>query len=615
MDGADEVRFGRFLLQRHPRRLLMDGAPVELGARALGVLLALIDAKGAIVRKDDLLSCVWPGRAIEENNLTFQIHALRKALGSDRDVIRTIPRLGYFFAGDIETRNEEKRAAGTPIARTNIAAPVDTLIGRNDELEELLGLQTSCRLLTLTGPGGIGKTRLAIELARRLVPSFSGGAWFVDLATLTDAALLSATIASALELRFSGVEATLETIAAALAGQDVLLVLDNCEHLIDAAARTAEVLLQRAEGVRILATSREPLRASGETVYRVPALTTPEHGVSTADEILRHGAIQLFIARLRAADARSAVKETQLATTAEICRRLDGIPLAIELAASQAGSVGIDQVAAQLDNRFQLLTTGRRTALPRHQTLRATLDWSYELLHEPERTVLRSLAVFKGPFSLEAASAVASGADISLAQVIGGVADLVAKSLIVGDMDPAGYYRLLDTTRDYALGKLAESGEHDKLSRRHAEYYQARLEHAEAEWKTRLASEWRAEYGREIDNLRTALDWAFSPEGDPALGIQLAAAAVPLWLEMALFTEGHVWAGKALQVLNVTDHGTPREMVLQIILGLSRMLTIGTDEVARAALMRGREIAEALNDTEYELRALLALTNFSQRLE
>ena len=246
MDGAEEVRFGRFLLLRCQRRLLVNGAPVELGARALDVLLALVDAAGAIVSKDELLSRVWLGMVVEENNLTFQIHVLRKAFGSDHDMIRTIPRGGYFFAGTIESRSDETRAADVPVPRTNIVIPVDTLIGRDDEIRELLGLQASCPLLPLTGAGGIGKTRLALELGRRLFGCFPGGAWFVDLATLTDPAMIPATITSALRLQSGGVEASLETVAAALADRNILLILDNCEHIIDAAARTGEALLQRA---------------------------------------------------------------------------------------------------------------------------------------------------------------------------------------------------------------------------------------------------------------------------------------------------------------------------------------------------------------------------------
>ena len=301
-----------------------------------------------------------------------------------------------------------------------------------------------------------------------------------------------------------------------------------------------------------------------------------------------------------------------LATIAAICRRLDGIPLAIELAAARTAALGVEQIVAHLDDRFDLLTGGRRTALPRHQTLRATLDWSYELLREPERVILRRLGIFSGVFSLEAASAVAASPDIPPAQVMRGLADLVAKSLVVTEMDHVAHYRLLDTMRAYALEKLAESGDSALLARRHAEYYRDLFERAEAESDTRPTAEWLADYGRKIDNLRVALDWAFSPIGDPSIGAALTAAAVPLWMQLSLAGECRRRAEQALAAIAAgVEVDARREMKLHAALGASLMYTGGGGGPDVAAVWnKALEIAESLADAKYQMLSLWGLWAF-----
>ncbi len=347
------------------------------------------------------------------------------------------------------------------------------------------------------------------------------------LATLTDPTLIPATIAAALHLQSTGPEPSLETVAAALAGRNVLLVLDNCEHLIEAAARAADLLLQRAASLRLIATSREPLKSLGEAVYRVPTLSTPERGVIDADAMLRHGAIQLF-AGLRATPSRSAGEAGASVTIAEICRRLDGIPLAIELAASQAASLGVEQVAAQLDNHFQLLTAGRRTALPRHRTLRATLDWSYDLLGPEQRALLHLIAAFAGRFTLRDAEAVAENADFRAASVAECLADLVDKSFLIIDLRGATpFYRLYEAMRRYARPERRPM--RASLPERAAVTPRAiarQFTQADAEAEQREPADWRAAYSRYLDDVRSALDWAMQPGGDEALGITLTANAV-----------------------------------------------------------------------------------------
>jgi len=616
MHDAEELKFGRFQLRRRQRQLMSDGAPVELGGRAFDILLTLIDADGEPVGKDTLIDRVWAGAAVEEQNLTVQIHALRKMLGDDHHLIRTVARHGYSFTGKVEmltraaANTEAVIALPKPVAATNIPAPVEALIGRDHEVEELLDLRARCRLLTLTGPGGIGKTQLALEVARRLLPSFSDGVWLVELATLADAVLVPVTIASVLGLQIGASARPMEAIASALAGKNLLLVLDNCEHLIADAARAAEILLHSSPGVQVLATCREPLRAEGETVYRVPGLTTPAASVTDADEIMRHTAVQLFVARAAAAGERSQIDNVQLATIAAICRRLDGIPLALELAAARA-ALGLVELLGGLDDRFVFLTGGRRTALPRHQTLRATLDWSYELLPEAERAVLRRLAVFAGGFTFPAARSVVGDAGPVAVDTVTCVANLVTKSLVAADGGTDARLRLLETTRTYALEKLTEMGELESAARRHAEFLRDLFERAEAEHAALSVAEWLAAYGRWIDDVRAALDWAFSPGGDATVGVALTAASEGLWCALTLMQECCTRVERALSSLHPDADGATRcEMQLYAALGGALFATRGPGHEAGAAWTKVLAVAEKLDDADYRLRALWGLWRY-----
>jgi predicted ATPase len=339
----------------------------------------------------------------------------------------------------------------------------------------------------------------------------------------------------------------------------------------------------------------------------VPPLAVP---AAEGEDPWPYGAVWLFVVRSRASGAYVSEDRHGAAVIAAICRRLDGIPLAIELAAARAAALGIEEVATRLDDRFQLLTGGRRTALPRHQTLRATLDWSYELLPEPERVVLRRLAVFAGVFSLEAASAVAASPEVTPAEVVDGLSNLVAKSLVALEVNgPVTRYRLLDTTRAYVLEKLGESGERERLARRHAEYYGDLFERAEAELEWRPAAEWLADYGGQIDDLRAALDWAFSPSGDLSVGVALTAAAVPLWSHLSLLEESRGRVERALAALTAgSGRDARREMKLHAALGASLIYTRdATGSAISAAWTKALEIAESLDDAEYQLRSLWGL--------
>src|SRR5712671_5372496 len=617
-DASAIVEFGRFRVEPRRRELLADGQPIKLGGRAFDLLIALIEASGAVVSKDVLLDRVWPGRIVEENRPQNQVSALRKAFGADHDLIRTVAGRGYQFTGQIRARSADSavrsvRAVppGVPAASdspTNLPGRVSELIGRDAEVEEILHLLAEHRLVTLTGVGGIGKTTLGFEVARHLLPEFADGIWVAELGPLSDPDLVFVTVATALGLELTVGATSPERVANALGSKRLVLLLDNCEHVINAAASMAEALLRANPSTRVIATSREPLRAPGECIYRVLPLGVPAEGAEDPDEVLRHGAARLFVARARDADPHFSLDSRAAAAMAAICRRLDGMPLAIELAAARTASLGLEGLASRLDDRFRLLTGGRRTALPRQQTLRATLDWSYELLSEPERAVLRRLAVFPGGFTLEAASTVVASAEIGASDGVDHVPDLVEKSLVVADGAGATVnYRLLETMRAYALDKLAQAGELEQVARRHAEYHRDLFERAESEWETRPATEWLADYGRRIDDVRTALDWAFSPNGDTSVGVALAAASAGLWGQLSLPEECHRHVDRALA--SFAPGSIPadrRAMLLYAALGESLIYIKGPVETG-AAWMTALEIAERLNDTDYQMRALYGL--------
>jgi predicted ATPase/DNA-binding winged helix-turn-helix (wHTH) protein len=602
-------------LDAQRRELLADGLPVAVGRRAFDVLNVLIEARGELVTKDELFRRVWPGTPVEVNTLQFQISTLRKALGPDRDFIKTISGCGYRFIAEIATQAPTAAASPGPVAApvaesrdppspTNLTAPASDLIGREAPLADLADLVAVHRLVTLVGAGGIGKTRLALALGGNLLPRFADGVWVAELGLLSDPHLVLPTVAALFGLAAG--TATPERLAAALASRHLLLVLDNCHHVIDAAARLVEAFPRTGASPRVIATSRTPLRAVDERVYRVPPLDVPAAGA--VEDALGHAAVRLFVARAPAGAAHLLLDPQAAAAVANLCRRLDGIPLAIELAAARAGELGADGVASQLDGRFRLLMHGRRIALTRHQTVRATLDWSYGSLSEREGVVMRRLAVFVGDFSPQAAIAVAASDDFAPLEVMQCLANLVTKSLVTSDIgSERAHYRLHDTIRAHALEKLTGSDEFGPVARRHAEYYRDVFERVEAEWDTRPPGEWLADYSRQIDNVRAALDWAFSPNGDASIGVGLTAASEPLWMHLSLLDECHGRVDRALANVPAGPGGN-REREMQLLAARAAALMHASPfQQTGGVWIEVLELAKTVNDTGYQLRALWGL--------
>jgi predicted ATPase len=443
-----------------------------------------------------------------------------------------------------------------------------------------------------------------LEVARSVVGEFADGGWLVDLASLSDPDLMPSAVAGVLRLGLGSNNIVPESVAHVIGDRKLLLVLDNCEHLIGAAANLAETLLALCLNITILVTSREILRIQGECVYRVSPLDVPsvEHIESTA--ILEHSAAQLFIARAAEAGADLSSNSQHTSMIAAICRHLDGIPLAIEFAAARAATLGIEQVAVGLRDRFELLTNERRTALPRHRTLRATLDWSFELLTEAERELLRRLAIFAGPFSLAAACAVA-GEDMTADAIAVGIADLVGKSLVIRTADPAtAQFRLLETTRAYAFDRLNASGALTEVARRHARYFLGILATVDDVRRSQPADEHLATFHRYADEIHAALEWAFSPAGDPAIGLAMTIAGIPLWFELFQIVVART---RLRQALSYAEPGSDQEMRLRIAIG-HVLWYIGPESASIEPIFaRALEIAERIGATAVRTQALWGL--------
>ena len=606
MDGH-AISFGPFRLLAAQRLLLEGDKPVRLGSRAFDILTALVERAGEVVGKDELIARAWPRTVVEESNLGFQLSGLRRALGDGQGGHRyvvTVPGRGYNFVAPV-TIEEPSRAPTPPTIAPaemhNLPLAATRMIGRDEAVAAVVSRLSRERLVTIVGPGGIGKTTVALAVAEGMIAGYDHGVWLVDLAPLGDPRLVPSAVATVLGLAISTEDPTAGLIAS-LGDKRILLLLDSCEHVIAAVASFAAAILTGAPGVKILATSREPLGVAGERGYRLGPLSSPQPASRlTAAEAAAFPAVQLFVERATAIVEDFALTDANAAAVVEICRRLDGLPLAIEFAAPRVEALGLEGLAAHLNDSLPLLGAGRRTAMPRHRTMRAVVDWSYGLLTEDERLFFRTLGVFTGGFTAEAAAAVVNAANQRL-NALGRLADLVAKSLVaadVGGTEPR--FRLLDTTRAYAIEKLDESGEREQLAHRHTRYYRDLFERAEREATARPTGEWLTDYAREIDNLRAALDWAFSPAGDGSIGVALTAAATPLWMRLSLLEECRSRAKQALGALGAGGSPDPREeMRLHAAVGAS---TSNASEMG-AAFTKVLEIAADLGNREYQLRAL-----------
>ena len=582
---------GPFRLDADAALLTRDGALTPLGPRAIRVLGTLVAHAGDYVSKARLLDTAWPGVVVEESNLAVQVAAIRRVLAQAPGAecwIETLPRRGYRFVGPVRELTD-RAVADTKL--TNLPEALTSFIGREREMVEIKRLLASKRLVTIVGAGGIGKTRLALQAAAEVIDAYRDGVWLVELASIRDPSLVPTAVARSLGVPERSGKPVGESLRAYLKSRQLLLILDNCEHLLDACASLADVLVRGHADLTMLATSREPLRVAGEQTYPLQPLSLPRQGEKI--EIMRSDAVQLFVERVQQQLPDFELTAARAPAVAELCIHLDGIPLALELAAARARSLSVEQINARLGDRFRLLASGSRTTLPRQQTLRATLDWSYDLLAEQERVVLRRLSAFPGDFTLDAASAVASDANVDSFAVIDLMSQLVARSLVVADTSvKRTRFRMLETTRAYALEKLAEAGEVDDIKRRHAQFYRELFEPALDDRLRQPVAAWRETYLPELDNVRAALDWSIDGAGDAPTGVALAGASGELWGMLGLFGEG---VRRLQGAIDRIEPDTPESHQARLWLWLGRLVD-ETPNRAVIAFERAVELYRRLDD-------------------
>ena len=626
-DPSEQVlEFGPFELRRSSRVLLDGGSPVRLGSRAFEILLALVERAGQVVSKRELIARAWPGLFVEESNLRVHVAALRKVLrdphASPR-YIRSVSGFGYSFIAPVA--NKERSVSVVPDVSLAVPTPLTNIVGRTEAVDAITKQVKARRLVTIVGPGGIGKSTVALAAAEQLAAYYSRRIHLVELSVIEDPGLTTTALATAIGVSVSATE-PVKSLVAFFRDLKALLVLDNCEHVIEAAAQLIEGLLQGAPRVDILVTSREPLLVQGESVYRLDALTIPPLVPSlTAERARTYSAVELFLERAAGNFEDFVLTDENAHDVATICSRLDGIPLAIELAATRVELLGVRGLLTELDRLLLLLSKGRRTAQPRHRSLRALLDWSYEALASKEQTILRRLSVFRGAFSPRSAVDVVCDETLTASAVDDGLIVLAGKSMLNTEISEETLsYRLLQTTRTYASEKLeAVPLEHNATLRRHAEHLCSVLTDAQTKWDTLPRSQWVQHYGRLIDDVRSALDWAFAPGGDVSLGATLTAAALPFGFQLAQIDEFAHRAERALQTL--AGLSPPQPVVeLRLTAALAVLLSnMGSDEDRAAAMhRRAVEIADRIGIAKLKVEPLtsravfqLELGNYSAAVE
>ena len=603
---------GPFQLDLEAQVLTHAGTPLPLGPRAIAVLAALVERAEKYVPKHRILEIAWPGVLVEEANLAVQVSAIRRVLGrvpGGESWIETLARRGYRFVGPVTERRREFPSLRSveATALNNLPQQLTSFIGREKEIAELKALLATTRLLTLTGSGGCGKTRLSLQLAADALEKSADGVWVVELAALVDPTGVPQAVASVLGLGSERGTSLTRTITDHLRSRQLLLVLDNCEHLIETCATLADALLRQCPQVVVLATSRQPLGIGGERTYRVPSLTMPNPKRDVTPESLsQFESARLYTERAQLQRQSFVVTEENAPALASICYRLDGIPLAIELAAARMRTMSVEQIERHLDQRFRLLVQGSRAARPRQQTLRAVLEWSYELLADAERIVFRRLGVFIGGFSLQVAQCVVQDDGLTDWGVVDALAGLVDKSMIAIDPSDPQHYRLLQTSRAYALERLEEAGETQALMRRHARAFVAVFESTWEERWQRTPAELFSRHRRDLENLRVAIDW--TSRNDHEQEVALAGAAAWLWCDSGLNAEGvSVCENAALHV----DAETPAKVEARVLSELVRLgQRILPIDAATRALDRARALYCGTSDQVGSYIALLQQAHF-----
>jgi len=602
--------FGPFCVLPHARRLERNGTRTQLGSRAFDILCILISRQGEVVSKAELMEKAWSGLTVEESSLRFHIAQLRRVLGDGEggeSYVTNVAGRGYCFVAPVNRAASPAQRADSvdETPHPNLPPRPTRIIGRERDFLAVADHLVGRRFVTLRGPGGIGKTTLAIDLAYGIGSRFADGVRFLDLGSIKEPSLVAVAVASALGLLIPVGDPTPRLIES-LRDQQMLLVLDSCEHVIEAVSRLAEQIYGHARGVSLLATSRESIDAEGESVFELASLALPPDNVASEAELGKYSSTRLFMECAIAAGYSADVTDADAEIIGRICRKLDGMPLAIELVASRLSAHGLLEIDELIGGRLRLAWRGRRTALPRHQSLSAALDWSYDLIAPDERTLLEYLSIFPGPFTLQGARALARDLDEPDAILIR-LEQLVTKSLVASSPRSAQTsFRLLETTRAYAIEKLAASGASHAAASKHASYVLQALEPRSYEPGGERPGGWthRADL---LSDARAALVWVFSDGGDTDLRIPLAAACARLFVERNLLEECRLWAMRALALPeNALGDRTARVELLWAF-GHAAMFTERNSQECEAALRRGLALAQEVGDLENQFRLLSRL--------
>ena len=599
------LQFADFTLCIDSRMLLRDGQPLAIGERAFVLLVTLVQNAGQLVTKEQLIQAAWNGRSVEASNLTVQMAALRRTLGQGNtrgkrgDLIRTVPEQGYIFLAEVTRRSGDAPVVEPLAFSPHPAEPLTLFVGRDSERSALGSLLAGNRNVCVVGIGGVGKTRLVLRLRQELAPAYPDGVVFIDLAPLSDAGQVDEAVAAALG-DGSGSGSAVAAIVARLQSRCCLLILDNAEHLSAAVRELLIVVLAGCPALSVLVTSRESLGIPGEAVFRLPPLAVPLISAITASDVLRYDAVRLFADRAQSLMPGFQVDDGNARAVAEICRRLDGIALAIEMAVPRLEVLTLHQLSERLHDRFRVLATPRHQVPARQRTLRAMFDWSWELLSSPERTLLQLVAVFAGGATLGALETLTSRDITAGADIIDLLAALAQKSLLVVSppppqaWHPGPRYGVLETTRQYVLEQLA-TADAAHLHRLHATHFAACFERAEAEWPTAHSATWISHHGPEADNLRTAMRWAFDTEGETELALRLVAHSSLLWWELPglPLRESRYWHQLAADRIQPR---TPARIQARLWLGLSWMDTLDGDIENFPAAQRAVELFREAGD-------------------
>jgi predicted ATPase/DNA-binding winged helix-turn-helix (wHTH) protein len=605
--------FGSFRLLPERRLLLRDGEAVRIGGRALDILTVLVTRRGEIVGKRELMTLVWPTLFVEEGNLKVNMNALRRVLGDAPDGtphIATVIGRGYRFVAAV-TVEAATEVSATPadLSRTsNLPIATTKIVGRQPFINAIHGELRDGRVVSIIGPGGIGKTTVALAVAEGEMVRYRDGVWLVDLSTLPYPALVATAISTALGLATHSVN-MLEALCHHLEHRKVLLVLDNCEHVIDTVSQCIDRIVAASNESVVLTTSREPLRVRGERVRRLSELDLPDSATAlTAAKALAFPAIQLFVDRALDLNEAFVLTDADAPDVAEICRRLDGLPLAIELAATHVEALGIGGLLSALEDRFSLLE-GRRGGPERHRTLEATIDWSYNLLSPTEQSLMRRLSVFPGSFSLNSACGISIGVDRPA--VTADLARLVAKSLLTAEVHEGGVeHRQFDSTRAYALDKLAASGELDAIRRRHAEHCLTLLGAAKADIERLSRDDWHARYAGKVDDVRAALGWAFENPATIEFSVKLTVAAIPFGQQFSLHEECRFAVDRVLTAQFAPYRGAADELLLHLTRATTILHSEGPRLEVKESLTRALALAEQSGDVALRLTCLRELSEY-----